>query len=42
MNGKWINCGDFHYLDHGGCLIRNAPGGYDVISLTTGICDYKV
>lgn len=41
MNGKWINCGDFHYLDHGGCLIRNAPGGYDVISLTTGICDYK-
>ena len=41
MNGKWINYGDLNYLDYGGCLVRNAPGGYDVISLTTGICDYK-
>ena len=39
----WVNLGDVNFLEYGGCLTRKGirEDAYEVISLTTGICDYE-
>lgn len=39
----WENFGDINFLEYGGCLVRKdtKEDTYEIISLTTDICDYK-
>lgn len=40
---EWQNYGDFFFIEHGGCLVKQDTyqNGFHVLSLTTHICDYK-